>query len=387
MPISHLLAPLQQIMLQDSLESGQSGVHVEQLEIVFHQAIPAARMEAAWATLVTRTEVLRMAFDLPTDAPYTWQLAKKTASFIFPSESPASFKNWLEQDRDSLLLFPDTPPWRAIYWESRQRFIWTFHHALLDGRSITALISRFLELLLANQAPPECEVTRWTPPDVAMLSKAKDYFQKSFHLIPHQHSSPPPCCIHPKQVADLDQNLAQDLATLSRQLEVSIATLLLWAWAQAVARVAGMDFAFIEQVRCGSPQDDRLGFSMNTLPLLIPRCSHGDVGKEIQALRKDLLFLREIETIAPGELPLEVQELALSPWAGVVMIENSTLESLGAAHPAVRSIMLHESPGASLTAGAFLSPDLRLEVEGPANQELLQNWVDVLGRLKRQCTA
>lgn len=387
MPNSQILAPLQQIMLRDSLESGQYGVHVEQLEMVFHQAIPAAQMEAAWATLVTRTEVLRMAFYLPNDAPYAWQLAGQSASLTCPSEPPASFKDWLEQDRESPLLFPDAPPWRAIFWESQQRFIWTFHHALLDGRSITGIVSRFLEILLENQTPPECDVTRWTPPDAAMLSKAKDYFQKMFHLPLPQHSFPPPCCIHPKLEVVLDQKLTHDLATLSRQLEVSTATLLLWAWAQAVARVAGMDFAFFEQVRCGSPPNDHLGFSMNTLPLLISRCSHGDVGKEIQSLRKHLHFLREIEAIAPGELPLEVQELALSPWASVVMIESSSLETLAAAHPAVRSIILHECPGASLTASAFLSPDLRLEVEGPANQELLKNWVHVLGRLKRQCTA
>jgi len=373
-------------MLRDSLDSGKSGVHVEQLEIVFNQAIPTTRMAAAWATLVDRTEVLRLAFHLPNDAPYRWRMVEQSSSLFRPSAPPASFVNWLEYDRDSPLLFPNTPPWRAIYWESRQRFIWTFHHALLDGRSIAGTVRRFLAILLENHVPPGCEVTRWTPPDAAMLLRAKSYFQKSLHLSSPSapHSLPLPCILHPKVVAILDQNLAQELATFSRQLEVSIATLLLWAWAQAVARVAGMEFAFLEQVRCGSPQNDRLGFSMNTLPLIIPRRTHGDVQKEIQALRNHLLFLREIEAIAPGDFPLKVQQLALSPWASVVMIENSTLENLADAYPAVRSIMLHEAPGASLTASAFLSPDLRLEVEGPANQELLDNWMQVLGQLKRQ---
>ncbi len=383
MALPQLLAPLQQIMLRDSRVNGKPQAHLEQLEIVFHPFISAAQMAHAWTTLLTHTEVLQMAFSSPDDAPASWHLVDQHISFISPTESPELLSEWLEQDRKIPLVLSDIPPWRTIYWASQQRLVWTFHHALLDGRSITAIVARLLALLEGNYCFTACAVTRWTPPDAPMLRMAEQYFRESFQGYSPSHTCLPPPRLHPKQIAFLDQHLAEELETLSQQLEVSTATLILWAWAQSVAYVAEQAFAFCEQIRCGAPQYDCLGFTMNTLPLLIPQATHGNEKQEIQALRKQLIFLRQIETISPSKLPLEIQQMALSPWASVIMIESYSIENLAITYPAIRSIKLHEAPTTSLTASAYLSPHIRLEVEGPANHELLTQWVDILILLVR----
>ncbi len=316
-------------MLQDSGGAGLPIAHQERLEIVFLADIPAAHIESAWATTVARTAVLQAAPAFPVDAPAI-------------------------------------PSWRVDYWESERRFIWTFHHALLDGRSITAIVGRFLKNLLENEIPPFASITCWTPATAEMQAVAEHYFAS---FPPHLGVSRPPPSAGPRA----SMAIAVDLESLAHRLDVSVPTLFIWAWAQAITTVAATEFAIIEQVRCGAPQEGCIGFSMNTLPLCIPK---GGGDHEIQELRRCLRFLREIETISPYDYPLPIQAHTRAPWASVVMVETKR-----ASHPGVFSITLHEAPAATISASAYLTPSIHLVVEGPASEELLAQWADGLREL------
>ena len=59
---SPLLAPLQRVMLRDSLAEAGAGHHVEQVEILFARGPILGRVAAAWAETVARTAALRVAF-------------------------------------------------------------------------------------------------------------------------------------------------------------------------------------------------------------------------------------------------------------------------------------------------------------------------------------
>ncbi len=380
-PESHKLAPIQQIMLRDSLADGGAGAHVEQLEIVFKTPIPAPQVAAAWTMTVAQIEVLRMAFVLGDSTPGDWEQAAVLASIACPEHAPEDFEKWLQTDRSTPLLHSATTPWRAIYWEPEHRLVWTFHHALIDGRSITAIIRQFLQFLFENLIPPRFALTHWSPADEAMRSQAQDYFEKNFsNLMP---GAPPPLPARfSKSSLTLDSTFVKLLENDAAELDVSPATLVLWTWGQAVARVAGMDYAVVEQVRCGPPQPGRLGFSMNTLPLLIPHCKNEkNTRAAIRSLRRHLLGLRTIEAISPLEHPSIVSALTSEAWSSVIMIETFTLEKLAATQADVHTITLHENPGESLTATALLTAELRLEVEGPASAELLEMWQQHLTQL------
>jgi len=378
---SHRLAPLQQIMLRDSLAGGATGVNVEQLEIVFETPIKASQVAAAWTMTVAQIEVLRMAFILEDFGPSHWESAAILASITCPDQAPANFEQWMKTDRCTPLLHSATTPWRTVYWESEGRLVWTSHHALIDGRSITAVIRQFLQCLLGNLPPPALAITHWTPPDEAMLARAQAYFQENFSNLP-LGESPPPIFSFSQSTRILGRAWVEALKCVATDLDVSPAMLLLWTWGQAVARVAGMPHAIVEQVRCGPPQPGRLGFSMNTLPLLIPRCNDGKKTRAvIQSLRRQVLGLRQIEALSPLEHPAIICALTSEVWSSVIMIETSTLENLAATQPAVRTITLHENPAESLTATALLSAELRLEVEGLASAELLEMWEQCLTQL------
>ena len=135
------LAPLQQVMLRDSLAEGNAGHHVEQVEIVFAPGQWRNRVAAAWAETVARTEALRIVFSVengkpvgvePVGSPPTLRDGKAPPRLVGRMAAPPTAA--------ALCLLPGEVPWRAAYWPRTGRFLWTFHHALLDGRSITAIL-------------------------------------------------------------------------------------------------------------------------------------------------------------------------------------------------------------------------------------------------------
>ncbi|MEO5715338.1 MAG: hypothetical protein ABIT37_17805 [Luteolibacter sp.] len=371
------LAPLQLIMLRDSLAGGEPGAHVEQVEIVFTEALGGELLAAAWAMTVAATEVLQTAFVIDGKEPLGWEKAEHVAALQFHEAAPLLLENWRVTDRVRPLLAPGTAPWRAVYWPGDRRFIWTFHHALLDGRSITRILRGFFQCLHDGIAPAPSAVTTWTPPNDRMKALAERIFQQEFAGLKPAANFPDPC-VSSKTIRYLGKEAADLLGSVAEAMHVSPATLLTWCWGQAVMKASGEDAAIVEQLRCGPPQEGRTGFTMNTLPLAIHRATADTLERQLQKFRARLLAMREIESIAPYDLPAGVIELTNDPWSSVIMIEHGTPEHMAGGGNRVESVTLHEWPGGSLTAVAYHLPDLRLEVEGPRNAKLLALWAGLI---------
>src|SRR6478672_6435711 len=147
-----LLAPLQTIMLQDSLAAGGDR-HVEQVEIIFADDVEEKQVASAWRAMVTRTAVLQMAFVIDCGEPLGWAKTQAKAGLTRHAPTSAGPGEWLAADRVQPLLVPGNVPWRVAYWPHDRRWVWTFHHALLDGRSISRILHGFFRTL-NDGAPP-----------------------------------------------------------------------------------------------------------------------------------------------------------------------------------------------------------------------------------------
>ncbi len=381
MPLdSDALAPLQIIMLRDSLAGGVPGAHVEQVEIRFSDPADGGRIADAWAAVVAATEVMRMGFQITDEEPTGWAITRITPDERWNEPSPASWEDWLVTDRIRPLLSRGRLPWRVVWFPGDRRLVWTLHHSLLDGRSITRILRVFFECLRHQNTPEPSAVTTWNPLDNLTRVKAAGFFQQEFAGLT-SNGGIHPAHVPPKSIRRLGSIAAARLDAVAKAMQVSAATLLTWTWGQAVCSISGMDAAVVEQVRCGAPQEGKTGFTMNTLPLLIGRASEDPTEQQLQKFRAHLLALREFETVAPYDLPQQVIDLANSPWASVIMTERGTLEFLAAGGAGVESITLHEWPGESLAAAAYHLPDLRLQVEGPRNAELMDLWAAELSAL------
>ena len=353
---SPLLAPLQRVMLRDSLADEGAGHHVEQVEILFKRGPVRGRVAAAWKNTVAGTE-----------APL---------NFLNQQEPlPTSWENWRQADRHRPLLAPHEVPWRAVYWPEEGRFIWTFHHALLDGRSITRVLRDFLERL-AGGNPEPLAVAEWRAPTAESLALAERIFREEAvspieMRFPDGAAGPAVRC--------LGNDFAQRLESLAAAMEVTAATLLTWAWGQALVEISGVDTVVVEQLRAGAPQSGTAGFTMNTLPVPIHRAGD-NVARSLREFRARLLALRAIESVSPEDFAPGIFPDTNGPSGSVIMVERGTLRHL-AGGDFVESLVLHEAKGETLMATAHVLPDLRLEVEGPGRHDLLCGWVRVLERL------
>ncbi len=358
-------------MLRDSLAEPDAGHHVEQVEILFACARVRGRVAAAWEETIAATEALRVAF-VTANGHAAGREFVTLRSFLNQHEPlPASWENWRQADRARPLLAPHEVPWRAVYWPDDGRFIWTFHHALLDGRSLARVLRNFLERL-AGGNPEPLAVAEWRAPTAESLALAERIFRDG-GVRPIEMSFPD------EAAGPAVRFMGNDFARRLESMEGTAATILVWAWGQALMEISGADAVVVEQLRAGAPQPGTAGFTMNTLPVPIPRAG-ADVARSLREFRARLLALRAIESVSPEDFAPGVFPDTNGPSSSVIMIERGTLRYL-AGGDFVEALVLHEPKGETLMATAYVLPDLRLEVEGPGRHALLRDWVRVLERL------
>ena len=358
---TNLLAPLQRVMLADSLATDGAGRHVEQVEIIFSNTLTAEKITAAWRELVEQTEALRIGFVINAGNLIGWEFASESEISI-QQNLPISWKNWLSDDSVNPLLISRKTPWRVVYWPAARRFVWTFHHALLDGRSITRILRNFIKTLAAE---PKEFLARslWREPTSSQVALAEAMFcgvgdtQFSTAQIPERF------LVCGRAIRCLGDNFTIALGSSAVERNVTIATILTWAWGQVLIEFFAEKCVIFEQVRCGAPQVTSAGFIMNTLPVLAKR------DESVAEMRSQLQTLRAIESVSLSERFRD---------SSVLMIEHGTLDHWvrdADGKSLIESVTLHESEGDGLMATASILPNLRLEVEGPGRFELLEQWV------------
>ncbi len=368
---SPLLAPLQRVMLEDSLAETGAGHHVEQVEICFARGGVRERVTSAWAETVACTAVLRIAFIMD-DGHAVGREFVTPQNFLNSRERlPDSWEIWRDADRCRPLLTPHEVPWRAVYWPEDGRFIWTFHHALLDGRSIMRVLRSFMERL-AGGNPEPLAIAEWTAPTPESLALTGQIFcDEAVHSIEMNFPD--------KAVGLAVRCMGNDFAGRLKSMLVTVPTILIWAWGQALMEISGADAVMVEQIRAGVPKQGTAGFTMNTLPVMVRRVGD-NVTRDLIEFRARLLALRAIETVSQEDFAAGIFPDTSGLSSSVIMVEHGTLRTMVGGEW-VESLVLHEAKGETLMATAHVLPDMRLEVEGPGRHDLLQRWVRILERL------
>jgi amino acid adenylation domain-containing protein len=140
------LSSLQQGMLFHSLLAPGTGVYIEQCLCDLHETIDETALRQAWATVIGRHPVLRTDFrwadlDEPQQLVHArfevpWETLDWQGSL--DAEQERQLTDLLEADRRRGFDMARAPLLRLTLLrccETKSRLIWTFHHALLDGRS------------------------------------------------------------------------------------------------------------------------------------------------------------------------------------------------------------------------------------------------------------
>ncbi len=385
-PESSPISPLQAAMLRDTLAYG--GRNIEQVEIVFSAAAALDRVLPAWLETVRETAALRMMFLFQDGEPVEMRETSAAPQIRKLDGFPSSFDEWLACDREKALELEGGLPWRVTFCPSERRFVWTFHHALLDGRSITKIFRAFQARLTGNHVPEALELAVSQLPTATEIETAAAFHRREFARIepalPEFYQDQGGGPVRLQRSLGAEAVILLDHAALA--MDVTAAALLTWAWGQAVSCAAGVDAVLVGQVRSGPPQPSRVGFSMNTVPLVIDRAAEVLLKPVLQDFRKKLLEMRALETVSPPDLPPELFHETGGPWpGGVVMVERGSLHHQLGGTDCIESIRLHEFSGEPLLASAWIQPELQLEVETSGKsfgrdtaQSLLDHWASIV---------
>jgi thioester reductase-like protein len=156
------LSPLQHGMLHASRRERGSGLYVEQFSCALAGALDAEAFRAAWQAVANRHDVLKTLFlRLDTEKPVQVVRRSVTLPFVVEDwrEGSADLAAGDEAARFAVLLADDrragfdpgvAPLMRVRLVRTgaeRHRFLWTYHHAILDGWSMPVLLREVFDHL------------------------------------------------------------------------------------------------------------------------------------------------------------------------------------------------------------------------------------------------
>jgi Condensation domain len=393
--------PAQRGMILNYLRFPDDGVDVIQVTLDWTSPLEREPFEAAWHLVARRHEVLRTAFRLDDGAGFV-QVIDPDASIDIrwrdlpppPASGPDHpFESFLRADRRERFDPTHRPPVRLTIvrrvassdgWaagSSAHRAVLTFHHALLDGRSLRLLVEEASAVYAARLAgraapepprPPFHEFVRWwqtTDP-----SASQQFWTE--YLAGAVVSRPLPGYLG-EQVAGTAEPMAAETVLSRADSELirraasitglSSSTMVSATWALLRARYGGVADVLIAVtrscVRDSIPGADAvIGPLINTVPLRVRVDERWSVCELVTAVNDGIRQIREHQRTPMGS--------ALA-WAGLpadtalldslLMFDRRGLQaSLAGGDGVPSSARVDRLPSYPLMLCAFDEPQLRL---------------------------
>ncbi len=334
-------SPLQSGMLFHHLYGAAAGVDIQQIVADLREPLSVPLFEQAWRHIIARHAVLRTAFQ--------WGGGDELAQAVYRDVAcPVAFEDWralpaAEQAarlaaycRDDLrrgFILDQAPLMRLAVFQRAAadfRFVWTFHHALIDGRSYDLLLREVFgvyEGLLQGEAlttparRPYRDYVRWLQRQ--NLAASEPFWRDLLAGFGGATGLPDiPPAVAPPDADDygmqelwLSEELTAAMAAVARERRLSGSTLVQGAWALLLSRVSGEDDVVVGVTRTcrhsaldGDGADEMIGLLINTLPLRARIVGSESVAAWLQSLRAQSLAVRAHE-----HTPLA----ALHEWSNV----------------------------------------------------------------------
>ncbi|NEQ95205.1 MAG: amino acid adenylation domain-containing protein [Cyanothece sp. SIO2G6] len=306
--------PMQQGMLFHSTYAAESGIYVEQLQIVLDGTIDPEALRQAWQQLVNSHDVLRTCFVW--QRTQTLQVVLKQVELpwqqhdwqhIAADQQPQKLQEWLRRDQQTVFETTKAPLMRCTLitlTPNQHQLIWTHHHALLDGWSLPLLMQ---DLLANYQGQARSPRRKPYQAYVAWLQQqeretVETYWRQKLSgfqtptPLPLQEQETGPATDFHRWEHLLSAELTEEIQQWARQQRMSLATLIYGVWGILLSRYSGeADVVFgITVSGRDIPLDgveDMVGLFINTLPLrltLSPDCSGDTLLKQLQHDLQDL---------------------------------------------------------------------------------------------------
>lgn len=400
---SYRLSSIQQGMLFNSLFAQTSGVDIEQLICLVNEKIDVFAFQQAWDKVVERHAVLRTSFDWESEREplqcvhqkVTIPVVQQDWRGLSDIEQAAKLQAYLQSDRTLGFQLNVPPLMRVVLFRLREsvyQFVWTFHHALLDGRSLSTIMKELFTFYDSFREGQDLQLFQPRPYQnhIAWLqqqdwSKAESFWRdllKGF-------TAPTPLLVdsNPReesgfgeQAIRLSEKMTAMLQSLAKQHQITLNTLVQGAWALLLSRYNGeTDVVFGATRACRHSSvagaDSMVGLLINTLPVRVKISGEKPLLTWLKELRSQWVAMRDYE-----HTPLvNVQRCSDVPpgkplFESILVFENyelnSVLRSQGGRWQNLE-IQLKEQTNFPLTLVGYAESELLLKLK--YNQQLFDD--------------
>ena len=346
------LSPMQEGMLFHTLYAPERAVYFEQSSWVLEGELDVSAFHEGWRRIIERHPILRTSFAWRgLERPL--QIVRRQAELSWREHDWRQLEPETQRERLEALLAADrrlgfelssAPLMRLILvrlGERVSRFVWSAHHVLMDGWSISVIFEELFALYGALRQDRPVELIQPLPfrEYIAWLerqdvSEAETFWRR--HLagfevptllptdsgvtVPNQDTAPvAPATEFDDFVTSLPPDLTSALDAFSRLYRLTLNTLVQGAWALLLARTSGRRDVVFGATASGRPaslsrSDSVVGLLINTLPVRVSIDDSQPLLPWLRQLQKRNLELRHFEhtplariqgwSAVPRQLPL-----------------------------------------------------------------------------------
>jgi surfactin family lipopeptide synthetase C len=354
------LSPMQQGMLFHTLNSPDSGIYFEQWGGTFVGRLDISAFKQAWQSVVERHPVLRTLF--------AWQTKKEPLQVVIQNvelpwtecdwraysttEQQARLESFLQADMQQGFALNQAPLMRFSLIQladDTYHFVWSHHHLLLDGWSLSTVLTEVLvfyeafsqsqEISLAQPRPYKDYIVWLGNQDMAEAETFWRHNLRGFRLPTPLLVDKPTKewegreSIHKTKKKQVSSTITANLQTFAQKHHLTVSTLIQGAWAILLNRYSGEDEVMFGATVSGRPPtlpgvESMAGVFINTLPVRVG----------VSTQDSSLSWLKQIQT-----QQVERDQFAFSPlvdiqgWSDIrrglplfdslVVVENYPLDS------------------------------------------------------------
>lgn len=379
------LLPMQEWMWRSQIVHNRADLGVMQAVVNFQEVVDLPHLRAAWAAVVAQNPILRAGFVWDHDSEpgqltgpqvdLCWEILDWNAPTAEAVES--RWKSLLRADRRRGFDLR-TPPLLRFTWVTlgagESRLLWTFHHILLDGRSIPLVLEDAFaayEALRAGQPVPTPERPAftqfvqwhqawWQGHRIPAETFWRNYlrgFQEPTVLAVEQADAGPSVAVEATEIPfALSPDETTRLKRSAEALGVTVNTFVQAAWGLLLRHYAGRDDVMFGTVSAGRgetfPGADRaVGLFITNVPIRFNFAGSASVRTVLHELRALYLAVRQFEH-TPFSLRSRWSELpAGAPLIGSVVVFD---------RDAITERMAQHCGGPGRTFELWQQPDQRL---------------------------
>ncbi|MEU4767463.1 amino acid adenylation domain-containing protein [Actinosynnema sp. NPDC023794] len=378
--------PLQSGMIAAGLRDPSAGTDVIQCVQHWPHGLDTAAYLAAWRAAVARHPVLRTRFTWRADGGMDQWPGPADDVPVLVDGSVTDLDAFLAADRRAGVDPVAAPPLRVVALPG-DVVVATFHHAILDGRSLAMLLGEIDDDYAARLAggalefaprPDFADYARWHDARIAPEHPerlADERFWASELAgsaepapLPLEHAGPG-TPVMATAALDLSDAETEAVRALAERAGVTVNTVVLAAWGLVLTAHAHADeavFGVTRAARHGTVEgaQEMLGLLLATVPLRLPVDRDASVADWLRSVRERSVRARDHQLC-----PLPVIQGAaghdVSLMRSLVLFEHRELGTVLAARPSAppgRRVRILRTPGYAMTLYAFAEPRLSFQL-------------------------